>query len=874
MIGTVVENVKLVSEIGRGSLGTVFMAQHVNVEKTFAVRQLLPQIAQNPQYREHFIKEAKAQFPLKHENLVQFYSIHEQDKDVFLLMEHVEGEKLDKYLESRGALPEDQAISICKDVLEALNVAHSNGITHRDVRPANILITPEGKAKIKDFGLALMLDGTRLTETGEISVSARYVSPEQITGTAKPDRRSDIYSLGVVLYELLMGRPPFTGQNNVEVYEAHVKSPPGAMGGISPELNAVVMKALEKKPGDRFQGCGEFAKQLSVLGGESAPDASAEAGETEGTVSEEAALEAMAVSKPKAKRVRLVRQEEPEPKPGLFQKYPQLKLVAMGVAALVIVAIGGLITLGVLKGKRAKAEFQETLAKVGQEKNLDRKALMLASYLQSHEGGDHAKKARRMLDHLHAQIEERDFDLTMQNAHKWRMEEEYERARGAYTVFLKKHPRGAYAEEIRKKLAETQDKMDERDYRALYTLPKDDYATKVKACKAYLENHPKGKHRSQIEPLLADLGNVYYTYVKRELDACQGKEDWERCVALAGEFTDSMSHDKRAEEINPLLKDFKEKLQWAQELDKIRQSAESKGKDYAAAKKVYEDYLDKQPPAYLKAKIKQEILRLDRKREWESVKAYSRNGGVEMSRRIDRLDRYIQAHPGSWYAAEAEKLLKELKQQKKTAVASAAARRREQEKREWQEINAVIANPGIPIFERIRRMESYVAQNPSGPYEVQAQAKLKAIRAEGEEWVRLNGIEKRLKAQLGPTAGVFVDNGDGTIVDKRTGLTWCLLDSFDALNKCLNFNSAVSYVKGLTAGGHDDWRLPSPRELALIYKSEPFFPSVGSRWYWTSDMLGKGMTARVYIVDSKQDGILKMDHASVRRCGTVRAVRK
>jgi hypothetical protein len=136
----------------------------------------------------------------------------------------------------------------------------------------------------------------------------------------------------------------------------------------------------------------------------------------------------------------------------------------------------------------------------------------------------------------------------------------------------------------------------------------------------------------------------------------------------------------------------------------------------------------------------------------------------------------------------------------------------------------------------------------------------------------MEGIKKRLSVQLAKSGGVFIDNGDGTVRDKRNGLIWCMLDSTDTLNKCINYESALKYVETLKTGGNGNWRLPTARELALIYKSEPFFPSVAERQYWTSETRGKASWQTVSIVNAKKDRSFRMEYVKVNQCLAVRAV--
>ncbi|MBW2344678.1 MAG: serine/threonine protein kinase, partial [Deltaproteobacteria bacterium] len=197
MIGEIIGNVRITSEIGEGSMGMLYLAEHVNVGKPFAVRHLAPELAQNQMYRERFIKEAKALAQLKHDNIVRIYEVIEKEGNLFLVMEYVDGDTLDSILKNRGVLPEKEALSITKGILKGLNYTHSKGVIHKDIKPSNIIRTKQDVVKIMDFGIALMARGGRLTKTGKVMGAAKYMSPEQIAQAKQIDHRSDVYSMGV-----------------------------------------------------------------------------------------------------------------------------------------------------------------------------------------------------------------------------------------------------------------------------------------------------------------------------------------------------------------------------------------------------------------------------------------------------------------------------------------------------------------------------------------------------------------------------------------------------------------------------------------------------------------------------------------------------
>ena len=266
MIGKTIRDLKILSQIGKGGMGVVYLAEHVRLEKKFAVKCLTPQLTSNPQFVERFDKEAKAQARLSHQNIVQISDFFENEGQFYLVMEYVDGDSLEDVIKRRHALPEKEALSLFKDILGGLNYAHSKGIIHRDIKPSNILLTKDGTAKIMDFGIALMTGVERNTRTGTAIGSPHYMSPEQIRNPKAMDHRSDVYSAGIVLYEMLTGQVPFEGNTDADVQLKHITDKPQDIRivnkNISQALSDVVMKALEKNPDDRFSGCGEVARAL------------------------------------------------------------------------------------------------------------------------------------------------------------------------------------------------------------------------------------------------------------------------------------------------------------------------------------------------------------------------------------------------------------------------------------------------------------------------------------------------------------------------------------------------------------------------------------------------------------------------------------
>jgi serine/threonine-protein kinase len=252
--------------IARGGMADVFLARDALLDRPVALKVLFPEFATDQAFVERFRREAQSAANLSHPNIVSVYDWGEEDGTYFIVMEYVEGRSLAQILRDEGPLLPDRAADVATDIASALGFAHRNGVIHRDVKPGNVLISPLGQVKVADFGIARAVSTQdNLTQTGTVMGTATYFAPEQARGEPV-DPRSDVYSLGVVLYELLVGEPPFTGDNPVSVAYKHVQEqaerPTRRNPRIPLPLEAVVMKALAKNPANRYASADELAADL------------------------------------------------------------------------------------------------------------------------------------------------------------------------------------------------------------------------------------------------------------------------------------------------------------------------------------------------------------------------------------------------------------------------------------------------------------------------------------------------------------------------------------------------------------------------------------------------------------------------------------
>ncbi len=259
------------SRIAGGGMATVYVAHDLRLDRRLALKVMHPSLAQDPTFVQRFINEAHSVAKLSHPNVVQVFDQGEDRGHVFLAMEYVPGRTLRALLKERGRLSAHDALQVMASVLAALGAAHQAGMVHRDIKPENVLITEDGRIKVADFGLARAVEQSTqgLTRTGTLMGTAAYLAPEQIErGTA--DARTDVYAAGIMLYELLTGSQPHTGETPIAIAYQHVNEdvprPSFYLPGLPPEVDALVTKATERDPRYRPGNAGQFlAKVLEVL---------------------------------------------------------------------------------------------------------------------------------------------------------------------------------------------------------------------------------------------------------------------------------------------------------------------------------------------------------------------------------------------------------------------------------------------------------------------------------------------------------------------------------------------------------------------------------------------------------------------------------
>jgi serine/threonine-protein kinase len=260
-------------KLGEGGMGQVYKGYHPMLDRPVAIKVLPPSLLESEEMHARFLQEARIAAGLRHPNIVQIHDFGETDGLLYMIMEYIDGTNLKARLVELRANEEvmsvGEAVDIGRQIAGALAYAHQHGAVHRDLKPANILINQQGQAILVDFGLAKLRGEPRYTEPGKVWGSPSYIAPEQLAETPQVDGRTDIYSLGVVLYEMVTGRPPFKADSVMEVLWQQANVPARSPRELAPDLpaglEAIILKALAKDPDQRYQEAGAMADALSAV---------------------------------------------------------------------------------------------------------------------------------------------------------------------------------------------------------------------------------------------------------------------------------------------------------------------------------------------------------------------------------------------------------------------------------------------------------------------------------------------------------------------------------------------------------------------------------------------------------------------------------
>ena len=330
--GELIDNrYKIVSSIGEGGMANVYLAWDTILEREVAVKILRGDLADDEKFVRRFQREANSASSLKHPNIVEMYDVGEDNGRYFIVMEYVNGKTLKSLIKKRGALNLNEAVDIMLQLTSGIACAHDSYIIHRDIKPQNVMILEDGRVKITDFGIAMALNNNELTQTNSVMGSVHYLPPEQASGSGSTIK-SDIYSLGILMFELFTGKVPFKGDNAVEIAIKHMKNPIPSICSINPNIpqsiENIILKACAKNPKNRYDSVYEMYNDLKVaLEPEHANDERVTYRYPEHVADEEKAVEEMEAT---------IESKETEKE----DKRINTALIIVGIVCIVIVLIG------------------------------------------------------------------------------------------------------------------------------------------------------------------------------------------------------------------------------------------------------------------------------------------------------------------------------------------------------------------------------------------------------------------------------------------------------------------------------------------------------------------------------------------------------
>ncbi|MBW1859029.1 MAG: DUF1566 domain-containing protein [Deltaproteobacteria bacterium] len=578
-------------------------------------------------------------------------------------------------------------------------------------------------------------------------------------------------------------------------------------------------------------------------------------------------------------------------------------ILAAGVALILVTAAG----FYVFEQRRLNSEYQSFLQEVENVPFDEGKVELLKVYVLSNKANKHTKDAQNRINGINANIEEHNLETAKRDAGMMLEKKDYEKAEAIYQEFLSQHPDTIHANELNRNISEIRDLMDENDYGAAVSLSKSDPKTRVSTYRSYLDKHPEGKHREEVNELMQQTSGAYYEQFKQEITHLKANGNWLNCVETCDEFDKNLAKSQWADEVKILRAECQKNRTEDELLAGLIAEVEAKGTDDEAVKQVYLSYLKDHPDSSLETEIRKRVAALDEKiraeKDWDETIAYVVSEKNKLDQRISRLKKYVAQNPSGEHSKEATDKIKELEErrddvmwegvvlaydnskippERKVALLEAFMEKNatgkhlsdaeeklkglegELGKAAWKRVASYADNQSISMPDRIKKLTSYVNQNPSGKYSQYAQTRLRKLRRFQVE----EGKIRRLAAQTG---NAFTYR-NGIITDKRTHLMWCAFDSYLDLQKCFKHESTAQYVRRLNYGGYTDWRLPSEAEVQLVYKNKPFLPTAtDGEWYWTSGPRS-GRMVPVVFTDKRGGSSSAKIEADV-GCGSVRAVR-
>ena len=466
------------------------------------------------------------------------------------------------------------------------------------------------------------------------------------------------------------------------------------------------------------------------------------------------------------------------------------KQVLIALGAIVVLAAGAFLAFNLFLGQPKLSDYESLLAKISQLEDWDTKEKLLMDFIDTHEPGEETEKVEMLLQDVLVDAEDAYYRKITDKVHALALDGDYEEnARKVYAQFLEKYPRSRYRADIEADIPRIVKLADDILFSQLKNIQGDDYIERLKSYKEYLATHPNGGHQASVEMMMQDVLNTSYHDFKKRIQTCEKAKKWAACIRICDDYSSGFQSYLPSDAIQPIRKRMETKKDYETLM------ADVKDVDDTTAQKMYLAYMQLYPKAEENESIRSALSQMDQKdlvqRKWETLKAQIRRTGMNPAEKMDKLQEYIMGDSSGPYVQEARTMLRQL---------------------EFE--NAKLAQERYQAAQKKQAAEQAIKE------EQERQAAQLMIQKEKE---RIAQEKNKVIAMLSK-GGRFVASQGEAATDQRTGLMWSLLDSHLERGQCLNYRSAVQYVKGLRYGGYSNWRLPTSGELAGIYKNSPFFP--------------------------------------------------
>ncbi|MCP4745457.1 MAG: DUF1566 domain-containing protein [Desulfobacteraceae bacterium] len=540
-------------------------------------------------------------------------------------------------------------------------------------------------------------------------------------------------------------------------------------------------------------------------------------------------------SKAKKSQKPLVRLERaPQPKLPVTETFSKKRIIKLLIIGAVLIAIAFGIRI-IISSQNVKVEnFSKLMSKVEKSDSPYDKISLLENYLKSHPLTPYFDEIKSSIKEARQEVEDKELEQTTLRISRLEIDEHYEKkAIDLYGEFMEKYPKSHHAKDISKAIGNVKKLVDQYYYEELRQAARLNFKERLEAYVSYLNRFPEGRYKEDVKLLIQEIGKQYYEFLETDSKECKKNKRWDPCIERCQNFIDAYADRKLANQ----AKRLKNEMIDLQDLEKLRKKALDSGNNFEKTYQLYKSYLASKPRTSQLSVIQKELQELEKKleqqRKWEAVQRYAINPKYDVYKKIKKVDSYLNGNIGGPFSSDAQNLKDQLESQRQANLRNRKTKQKKQVE-----------------LERLRRQKEQKEQRIQ---------RTKILQAQMEK--KFASIQR------------YHSNHNGTMTDITTGLSWNILDSFQELNNCLNYAGAKNYVQSLRTGGYTDWRLPSPSELAAIYKQKPFLPSTGAQWFWTSESYSKGFHTVANIVTAKREAVFYRAYRDLNACGSVRAVR-